>query len=155
MQDKAPQDKNCNRDQPQRQVGFNIGYVIVAMLLLWLFQDFVLAALVTQATEIPYSAFTQKLAGAQIVSAQIDEIDAIGESRAGGAVRFGVNDEREQTLNQLLAEIDGFKSGTSAPVIIMAATNHQRGAGGPVGDAAGRAGGRAGGVRPPLHRGKR
>jgi cell division protease FtsH len=52
----------------------------------------------------------------------IDEIDGIGESRAG-AVRLGGNDEREQTLNQLLAEIDGFKTSTAAPVIIMAATN--------------------------------
>jgi len=52
----------------------------------------------------------------------IDEIDAIGQSR-GGAVRLGNNDEREQTLNQLLAEIDGFKTDASAPVIIMAATN--------------------------------
>ena len=52
----------------------------------------------------------------------IDEIDAIGQSR-GGVVRMGANDEREQTLNQLLAEIDGFKTDTSAPVIIMAATN--------------------------------
>ena len=52
----------------------------------------------------------------------IDEIDAIGRSR-GGVMRMGANDEREQTLNQLLAEIDGFKTDTSAPVIIMAATN--------------------------------
>jgi cell division protease FtsH len=52
----------------------------------------------------------------------IDEIDAIGQSRAG-AVRLGSNDEREQTLNQLLAEIDGFQTGASAPVIIMAASN--------------------------------
>jgi len=52
----------------------------------------------------------------------IDEIDAIGQSR-GGAMRMGGNDEREQTLNQLLAEIDGFKSDANAPVIIMAATN--------------------------------
>ena len=52
----------------------------------------------------------------------IDEIDAIGQSR-GGIVRMGGNDEREQTLNQLLAEIDGFKTDASAPVIIMAATN--------------------------------
>ena len=36
---------------------------------------------------------------------------------------MGTNDEREQTLNQLLAEIDGFKSDHAAPVIIMAATN--------------------------------
>jgi len=52
----------------------------------------------------------------------IDEIDAIGGSR-GGLNRPGANDEREQTLNQLLAEIDGFKTSSSAPVIIMAATN--------------------------------
>ncbi len=52
----------------------------------------------------------------------IDEIDAIGASR-GMNIRIGGNDEREQTLNQLLAEIDGFKTNTTAPVIIMAATN--------------------------------
>lgn len=52
----------------------------------------------------------------------IDEIDAIGQSRAG-AIRMGGNDEREQTLNQLLSEIDGFKTGARNPVIIMAATN--------------------------------
>jgi len=53
----------------------------------------------------------------------IDEIDAIGQSR-GGAVRLmGGNDEREQTLNQLLAEVDGFKADAEHPVIIMAATN--------------------------------
>jgi len=52
----------------------------------------------------------------------IDEIDAIGQSR-GGVMLLGSNDEREQTLNQLLAEIDGFKTDASAPVIIMAATN--------------------------------
>jgi cell division protease FtsH len=52
----------------------------------------------------------------------IDEIDAIGQSR-GGVMQLGTNDEREQTLNQLLAEIDGFKTDASAPVIIMAATN--------------------------------
>ncbi|MGA9061145.1 MAG: ATP-dependent zinc metalloprotease FtsH [Terracidiphilus sp.] len=52
----------------------------------------------------------------------IDEIDAIGQSR-GGVARMGGNDEREQTLNQLLAEIDGFKTDASAPVIIIAATN--------------------------------
>lgn len=52
----------------------------------------------------------------------IDEIDAIGRSRSG-VVSMGGNDEREQTLNQLLAEIDGFKTDTGLPVIIMAATN--------------------------------
>ena len=52
----------------------------------------------------------------------IDEIDAIGQSR-GGAVRLGTNDEREQTLNQLLGEIDGFQTDAQHPVILMAATN--------------------------------
>jgi len=52
----------------------------------------------------------------------IDEIDAIGQSR-GGAINMGTNDEREQTLNQLLAEIDGFKTDAHTPVILMAATN--------------------------------
>ena len=52
----------------------------------------------------------------------IDEIDAIGQSRGGG-VRLMTNDEREQTLNQLLAEIDGFNTSAANPVIIMAATN--------------------------------
>ena len=51
----------------------------------------------------------------------IDEIDAIGKSRASGGP-MGGNDEREQTLNQLLAEMDGFSS-DAAPVIVLAATN--------------------------------
>ena len=49
----------------------------------------------------------------------IDEIDAIGQKRSGGAM--GGNDEREQTLNQLLVEMDGFESNNG--VIILAATN--------------------------------
>ena len=49
----------------------------------------------------------------------IDEIDAIGQKRSGGAM--GGNDEREQTLNQLLTEMDGF--GTNSGVIVLAATN--------------------------------
>ena len=51
----------------------------------------------------------------------IDEIDAIGKSRAASGM-MGGNDEREQTLNQLLAEMDGFSSDQS-PVIVLAATN--------------------------------
>ncbi len=49
----------------------------------------------------------------------IDEIDAIGQKRNGG--QYGGNDEREQTLNQLLTEMDGFEGNTG--VIILAATN--------------------------------
>ena len=52
----------------------------------------------------------------------IDELDAIGQSRGGGAGFVGGNDEREQTLNQLLTEMDGFAAG-DATVIVLAATN--------------------------------
>ncbi|MGB7439781.1 MAG: ATP-dependent zinc metalloprotease FtsH4 [Coleofasciculaceae cyanobacterium] len=52
----------------------------------------------------------------------IDELDAIGKSRAGGNFYGGGNDEREQTLNQLLTEMDGFAAG-DATVIVLAATN--------------------------------
>jgi cell division protease FtsH len=51
----------------------------------------------------------------------IDELDAIGKSRAGQGVTMGGYDERENTLNQLLVEMDGFDPRTS--VVIMAATN--------------------------------
>ncbi len=51
----------------------------------------------------------------------IDELDAVGKSRAGNVGFVGGHDEREQTLNQLLAEMDGFDS--SKGVILMAATN--------------------------------
>ncbi|MBV9389152.1 MAG: ATP-dependent zinc metalloprotease FtsH4 [Chroococcidiopsidaceae cyanobacterium CP_BM_ER_R8_30] len=51
----------------------------------------------------------------------IDELDAIGKSRSSNGF-YGGNDEREQTLNQLLTEMDGFAAG-SATVIVLAATN--------------------------------
>ncbi len=52
----------------------------------------------------------------------IDELDAIGRSRSGGASGIsGGHDEREQTLNQILTEMDGFEPGTN--VIVLAATN--------------------------------
>lgn len=50
----------------------------------------------------------------------IDEIDAVGKKRHG---KFGGNDERDNTLNQLLVEMDGFSTDTS--VIILAATNRK------------------------------
>src|SRR4051794_31187910 len=51
----------------------------------------------------------------------IDELDAIGRSRSGGLTFSGANDEREQTLNQILTEMDGFDTRTA--VIVLAATN--------------------------------
>ncbi|OIP69036.1 MAG: cell division protein FtsH [Oscillatoriales cyanobacterium CG2_30_40_61] len=52
----------------------------------------------------------------------IDELDAIGKSRSSGSFQSGSSDEREQTLNQLLTEMDGFGVG-DATVIVLAATN--------------------------------
>lgn len=52
----------------------------------------------------------------------IDELDAIGKSRSSGQSSSGSNDEREQTLNQLLTEMDGFNADDST-VIVLAATN--------------------------------
>ena len=52
----------------------------------------------------------------------IDELDAIGKSRSGSMGVVGGNDEREQTLNQLLTEMDGFAA-ADKPVIVLAATN--------------------------------
>ena len=52
----------------------------------------------------------------------IDELDAIGRSRsAGGGFSSGGHDEREQTLNQILTEMDGFETGDG--VVVLAATN--------------------------------
>jgi cell division protease FtsH len=51
----------------------------------------------------------------------IDELDAIGRQRSGGAGFSGGHDEREQTLNQILTEMDGFEVGTN--VIVLGATN--------------------------------
>ncbi|MEN3317576.1 MAG: cell division protease FtsH [Mycobacterium sp.] len=65
--------------------------------------------------------FTQAKASAPAI-VFIDELDAIGRSRTSGVAGFsGGNDEREQTLNQILTEMDGFDSSTS--VIVVAATN--------------------------------
>ncbi len=51
----------------------------------------------------------------------IDELDALGKTRSSGNYGHGGNDEKEQTLNQLLAELDGFDSNTG--IILLAATN--------------------------------
>ena len=51
----------------------------------------------------------------------IDELDAIGRSRQGSVSVTGANDEREQTLDQILTEMDGFES--SQAVVVLAATN--------------------------------
>ena len=65
--------------------------------------------------------FTQAKAAAPAI-VFIDELDAIGRSRTSGLAGFsGGNDEREQTLNQILTEMDGFDSSTG--VIVLAATN--------------------------------
>jgi cell division protease FtsH len=63
----------------------------------------------------------QQAKAAQPAIIFIDELDAIGRSRSGAGPFSGSNDEREQTLNQILTEMDGF--GTTEAVIVLAATN--------------------------------
>src|SRR6266511_930437 len=76
-----------------------------------------LARAVAGEADVP---FFSKAASPAIVF--IDELDAIGRSRTSGVAGFsGGNDEREQTLNQILTEMDGFDSSTS--VIVIGATN--------------------------------
>ena len=53
----------------------------------------------------------------------IDELDAIGKSRSAGSGQSGNNDEREQTLNQLLKEMDGFSAQDNKVAIVLGATN--------------------------------
>jgi cell division protease FtsH len=67
----------------------------------------------------PTSSWTARARGAAPCIIFIDELDALGRSRTPGA--FGGYDEKEQTLNQLLAELDGFDPTTG--VILLAATN--------------------------------
>lgn len=70
----------------------------------------------------PTCAVRRLLAGSRYctrcAAGALDEIDAVG-SRRGGA-RLGGNDEREQTLNQLLAEMDGFDQSSGIVAVLMA-----------------------------------
>ena len=67
------------QEQTRRQLHFAISYLITSLIALWLFQVFVLAP--ARRTEIPYSEFKTKLAGAQIVKVTIGERDITGEMK--------------------------------------------------------------------------
>jgi hypothetical protein len=51
------EEKKKRRDQIQRQMRFSLGFLVTSLIALWLFQEFILTPLVTQAAEIPYSEF--------------------------------------------------------------------------------------------------
>lgn len=57
---------------------FSAGYLVTALIAMWLFQEFILTPLAIQATEVPYSEFKQKLASGQIVEVLIGETDIMG-----------------------------------------------------------------------------
>ena len=76
------------------------------------------STLFPSAVEADYTLLPQAKAKAPCI-VFIDEIDAVGRQR--GAGMGGGNDEREQTINQLLTEMDGFEGNTG--VIVLAATN--------------------------------
>lgn len=70
---------NIQKNTPKRPGPvFNITYMLIGLVVFWLIQDFVIGPMVRQATEIPYSAFRQKLTSGQIVSAQIDDTSISG-----------------------------------------------------------------------------
>ena len=70
-------DEKKRQEQRRRQFHFGISYLITSLIVLWLFQLFVLAPL-TRSTEIPYSEFKKKLADAQIVKVTIGERGIVG-----------------------------------------------------------------------------
>jgi ATP-dependent Zn protease len=76
-----PEEEKKRQKQRQRQWRYSIGYLVTSLIVLWLFQQFILAPLVTQAVEIPYSEFKQKLAGGQIVKVVISDNDIVGEMK--------------------------------------------------------------------------
>ena len=73
-------DEKKRQEQSRRQFHFGISYLITSLIVLWLFQLFVLTPL-TQNTEIPYSEFKKKLADAQIVKVTIGERGIVGEMK--------------------------------------------------------------------------
>ena len=80
-----PEEEKKRREQAQRQMRFGVGYLITAMIVLWLFQEFILTPLLVQpALDLPYSEFRQKLAAGQVLSASIGENDIMGEFKTGG-----------------------------------------------------------------------
>ncbi|AHJ29398.1 Cell division protein FtsH [Nodularia spumigena CCY9414] len=70
---------------------------------------------------VPLSPFSGRQESPGFRRGEVQELDALGKSRGGAGPMMGGNDEREQTLNQLLSEMDGFDANTG--VIIIAATN--------------------------------
>ncbi|MGA2146680.1 MAG: ATP-dependent metallopeptidase FtsH/Yme1/Tma family protein [Bryobacteraceae bacterium] len=73
-------DEKKRQAQSRRQLHFGISYLITSLIVLWLFQLFVLT-LLTSNTEIPYSEFKKKLAAAQIVKVTIGERGIVGEMK--------------------------------------------------------------------------
>jgi len=73
-------DEKKRKERSQRQFRFGVSYLITSLILLWLFQLFVMTPL-SQSTEIPYSEFKKKLADAQIVNATIGVRGIVGEMK--------------------------------------------------------------------------
>src|SRR5438876_7197097 len=78
---KNPKDEEDRQEQMQRQMRNGIGYVLAGLIVLWLFQQFILTPLALRATEIPYSEFRQKLASRQITNVVIGDTYITGEMK--------------------------------------------------------------------------
>ena len=62
-----PEEEKKRQQQVQRRMSFSVSYLLVGMVVLWLFQEFILTPMQVQATEIPYSEFKQKITDKQIL----------------------------------------------------------------------------------------
>src|SRR5208337_3150307 len=77
---KKHDDEKKRQEQSRRQFRFGISYLITGLIVLWLFQLFVITPM-TRSSEIPYSEFKKKLADAQIVKATVGERGIVGEMK--------------------------------------------------------------------------
>ena len=76
-----PEEEKKRQQQMQRRMSFSVSYLLVGMVVLWLFQEFILTPMLVQATEIPYSEFKQKITDKQIVKVNLRDNDITGEMK--------------------------------------------------------------------------
>ncbi len=79
--DKKPEQDDDRNEQMARQMRYGLTYILVGLVVLWLFQQFVVMPLTMQAVEIPYSEFRAKLAAGEIVRVEIGPTAILGDMK--------------------------------------------------------------------------
>ncbi len=74
-------EEKARQERMRRQIRFSVGYIITALIAVWLFQQFFLSPLLVQATEIPYSQFKSMLKSGQIVDVNIGDTNITGDMK--------------------------------------------------------------------------